>query len=1007
MTPAQNSNIRVVEPPQGMAVDDAGLFRALAQASPAGIIALDLEGQVRVWSAAVERIYGWTAEEVMGKFLPGLLNYGPELFPACIAKIKQGRSYVAPVRRIRRKDGSEVVVTISVAPVRDAQGRIVGMVEIVNDVTDAQRTEAELVKTNEQLGAVLGSLPVVTYVVHDPNGCQVVYMSDNVADATGFQPGDFLQEPSFWKDHLHPDDAPRVLAHAKYVVQIGNVDTEYRWRIADGSYRWFRDVAHVVPAQGAEPVRMVGVWWDITEQKRTAEALRLSDERFSKALFASPIGMLLTTMAHGCVVEVNDSFLHMSGYERDEVIGRTDKDLKLWVNPGARKAIAQELRAGGSVQGAEIEFRRKSGETATGLFSATPIRGDTEPLVFAQLVDITQRKLLEEAVEVERKRLHALVQATPVGVMFVDAVTTSIIVANDELQRMLGCSIAHGDPLDVCRRGVVHRRTDGRTYAAGELPLDRALSRGESVQAEEVKFEFMDGRNLTALVSATPMYSTAHQMTGAIAILQDMTPLQEVEKLRSQFLGMVSHELRSPVVVIKGAIAMALGSQPSMSAAELRDLLTEMNHEADRLRDMVDNLLDMTRIEAGAFSVALEPVKLDDILTDVLAGVNRSVPSRRVELHVAEDLPSVHADRRRLGQVLTNLLNNGIKFSPEDTPISIDARHDAQLVTVQVGDQGRGIPPDKIPYLFKKFSQVHPEDRRVFGGTGLGLAICKGIVEAHGGRIWAESEGTGKGATFSFTIPVAASEVESVLPGGQLPLWTRVRPGRARTQVLVVDDDVYQLRYMRRSLNDVGCRPILVSNPFEVADIVGKKDPDLVLLDLKLPGMSGFDVLKRIREFSGVPVIVLTASTSNDDTIRALKMGADDFMTKPFSSSELVARMEAVLRRRARPDQGEHRAPFTVGDLTIDFAKRRVSLRGHVVSLTATEYKLLTCLAANAGQVVTHEQILRQVWGTEYSGETTLVRAIMRNLRKKLGENAQKPHYVLTDPRVGYRMAAP
>lgn len=1007
MTPAQNTNLRLVQPRQGTSVDDAGLFHALTQASPAGVIALDMQGQVLVWSAAMERIYGWTAEEVMGRSLPDLLKYEQGVFTSCRAKVQEGRSFTVPVKRVRRKDGSEVVVTVSVAPVPDAQGRIVGMVEIVHDITDAQRTEADLSRTNEQLRAVLGSLPVVSYIVHDPNGCEPAYMSDNVVGATGFQPGDFLQDPSFWKDHLHPDDAPRVLAQLKQVFQKGGLENEYRWRVADGSYRWFRDVARVAPAQGAEPVRVVGVWWDITEQKRTAEALRLSDERFSKALFASPVGMLLTTMAHGCIVEVNDSFLHISGYARDEVIGRTDKDLNLWVNLDARKAIAQKLRAGGSVQGAEIEFRRKSGEMTTGLFSATPMQGDTEPLVFAQLVDITQRKLLEDAVEVERERLHALVQATPVGVMFVDTATMSIIVANDELQRMLGCSIAHGDPLDVCRRGVVHRRADGRAYAADELPLDRALRRGESVQAEEIKFEFVDGRNLTALVSAAPMYSTAHQITGAIAILQDMTPLQEVEKLRSQFLGMVSHELRSPVVVIKGAIAMALGSQPSMSAAELRDLLTEMNHEADRLRDMVDNLLDMTRIEAGAFSVALEPVKLDDILAEVMAGVSRSVPSRHVELHVAEDLPPVHADRRRLGQVLTNLLNNGIKFSPEDTPISIYAQHDAQLVTVQVGDQGRGIPPDKIPYLFKKFSQVHPEDRRVFGGTGLGLAICKGIVEAHGGRIWAESEGTGKGATFSFTIPVAASEVESVLPGGQLPLWTRVRPGRARTQVLVVDDDVYQLRYMRRSLNDVGCRPILVSNPFEVADIVGKKDPDLVLLDLKLPGLSGFDVLKRVREFSGVPVIVLTASTSNDDTIRALKMGADDFMTKPFSSSELIARMEAVLRRRARPDQGERRAALTVDDLTIDFARRRVSLRGHVVSLTATEYKLLTCLAANAGQVVTHEQILRQVWGTEYSGETTLVRAIMRNLRKKLGENAQKPHYVLTDPRVGYHMAAP
>jgi DNA-binding response OmpR family regulator len=222
--------------------------------------------------------------------------------------------------------------------------------------------------------------------------------------------------------------------------------------------------------------------------------------------------------------------------------------------------------------------------------------------------------------------------------------------------------------------------------------------------------------------------------------------------------------------------------------------------------------------------------------------------------------------------------------------------------------------------------------------------------------------------------------------------------------VLAVDDEPQVLRFLQRALNEAGYQVMVTMNPSEVTRLVELEEPDMVLLDLMLPGASGFDLLQRIREFSGVPVIFLTARDQPEDVVRALKLGADDYITKPFSPSELLARIQASLRRRVLPDTIEVRPPFALGDLAIDFAQRRVISGGRLVSLTATEYKLLYELAVHSGRVLTHDQLLQRVWGPEYSGETGLVRSFIRNLRRKLGDDAHQPRYIFAEPRVGYRM---
>ena len=224
-----------------------------------------------------------------------------------------------------------------------------------------------------------------------------------------------------------------------------------------------------------------------------------------------------------------------------------------------------------------------------------------------------------------------------------------------------------------------------------------------------------------------------------------------------------------------------------------------------------------------------------------------------------------------------------------------------------------------------------------------------------------------------------------------------------KMSVLVADDDIYVLRMVQRILQLEGYQ-VLVANSGEAAlNMFEEGSSDLILLDIMMPDIDGYTVCQRIREFSQIPIIMITAKGNEEEKVRGLDAGADDYVIKPFSSRELVARVRAVLRRTKLWDERPGPA-FHSYDLVIDFTQHRVTLGTKEVNLTTTEYKLLSYLARNSDKMVTPNQILNSVWGEEYLGETHLLQVTMARLRHKLGDDAKKPKYIITRPGIGYMM---
>jgi two-component system KDP operon response regulator KdpE len=223
-----------------------------------------------------------------------------------------------------------------------------------------------------------------------------------------------------------------------------------------------------------------------------------------------------------------------------------------------------------------------------------------------------------------------------------------------------------------------------------------------------------------------------------------------------------------------------------------------------------------------------------------------------------------------------------------------------------------------------------------------------------------------------------------------------------RQRVLVADDDPLIQRLVRTHLDRAGFRVLTAEDGEAAVDVAAVEQPDLIVLDLMLPKMDGFEVCKRIREFSLVPVVMLTARGEQVDKLRGFEAGADDYLTKPFSPPELLARVKAVLRRVQQ--SGPSSAPSTVrcGDMTIDFVRRRVLVKDELVKLTPTEFQLLQQLALNAGKVLSHTELLTNVWGPEYRDDRDYLWAYVRHLRRKLEPDQEHPKHILSEPGYGY-----
>ncbi len=473
--------------------------------------------------------------------------------------------------------------------------------------------------------------------------------------------------------------------------------------------------------------------------------------------------------------------------------------------------------------------------------------------------------------------------------------------------------------------------------------------------------------------------------------------LIDLEALRTDLLSTISHELRTPLTAIRTSAGLLLDPASNPTEAQRRALLEAIVRNGERMQRLVGDILELSRFRSGTISLQLRRFRAVALAASTIALVAPLAATRGQRLDLVDQVGPDHqafGDHRRLEQALLNLVSNAQKFAPDGGTVTIRVAARGRDTAWSVdgcrpGHQCRG-PGAAVRAVLRR-----PERR---DGSARGDRPRAADRARHRPGARRDDRGGQRARAGIHVHPRGAHGRAGGRPGG-----------RAVMRILVVDDEADVVESIRLGF-DLQWREVEVlgAGTGEAAlDAVEREQPDIVLLDVGLPDVDGFAVLTRIRAFSDVPVVMLTARDDAMDKVKGLELGADDYVTKPFNHLELMARVRAVLRRHDMPAPASRAPSFRSGDLEVDFARQEARLRGERVDLTPTEYKLLYHLVRNAGHVLQHGTLLAKVWGREYVDEVDYVRVYIRRLRDKLGDDPENPRYIQTERRLGYRFIVP
>jgi PAS domain S-box-containing protein len=814
------------------------------------------------------------------------------------------------------------------------------------DVTRSKAEEA-LRQSEERYRAVseLTSDYIYEYSVA-PDGLMVLREATaSFVRITGFTPEEWEKQGG-WKNHIHPDDLPGEESRWRRLL-AGEADVS-EWRIItrDGGVRWLRDYGRPVRDEATGRVsRIIGAVEDISERKRAEEALRESEERLKLTQAAGGIGGWDWNPVNGETFW-SDITWRIYGYEPSADLKTPNKfwESLLYSEDRARvkQTLSRFLKSSDRDYRDEFRIVRPDG-TVRWVESVGRLERNSAGVparMSGVNVDVTARRSAEVALRESEERLRLAAQAADFGTYDFN------IVANEgfwspEVKVIFGLPETSENSFSMRQVSrALHPEDRERVIQAIRASVD---PRGSGDFVDEHRILRPQGDMVWVMVKGKTFFTgsgnnrRALRATGTVLDItvrkraeaererlyeQERAARAEAERMRAvaeaanrskdEFLTMVSHELRSPLNAVLGYTRLLRSGPADSDFVAHAASVVERNAKAQL--QIVEDLLDSARIITGKLRLDPRPTDLVPVLEAALEVVRPAAESKAVELfsNFSPIPEQVLGDSDRLRQIVWNLLSNAVKFTPEGGRVEVTMETDADRVRISVSDNGAGIEPEFMPYVFDRFRQGDTSVTRRFGGLGLGLSLVKQLTEMHGGTIEVVSEGPSRGSTFTITLPrlaanatIPAQEKFRATPSSEVRTENAIpleeAPSLEGMLVLIVDDQEEARALLTVALNECGAQVMAVSSGVEalaiLADPPGGVQPDALILDIAMPNEDGYSVLQKVRAQEAerglppakrIPAIALTAFGRSEDRMRALAAGFRMHVAKPVEPVELA-----------------------------------------------------------------------------------------------------------------------
>ncbi len=860
-------------------------LKLAAKAGGVGVWDYDIVNNILEWDQQMYALYGIEEKDFSGAYEAWQAGLHPDDAARGDEEIQmaiKGKKEFDIEFRVVWPDGTIRHIRAYAIVSRDKDGKALNMTGTNWDITALKESEALLEQTRENYQVFFNTIDDFLFVLDETGN--IIHTNSSVNKRLGYSEEDLLGQSVLL---THPPERREEAGRIVGEMLAGTADYCPVPLISrSGQY---------IPVE----TRVKTGYWDgkpvIFGVSKDISKIKLSEEKFSKA-FQSNSALMSISGADGRLIEVNAAFLNTLGYSREEVIGKTTLELGLFRDPDARNALLDQVKRNIPVREIELEAIKKDGSNCTGLFSAETIYIGTDRCLLTVMVDITDRKLAEIKIARQAGLITSLLDSIP-----------DIIFYKDLNGAYLGCNLPFAKFTGLTKEEIVGK-TDFDLFDKEVAEIfrfhDHKMMEEKQLRHNEEWITFPDGKKILVDTVKTPYWRTDGSLIGVLGISRDITERKQAEqeivkakeeaekanKAKSEFLSRMSHELRTPMNSILGfAQLMKMGELSEVHKKGVNHILLSGTH----LLNLINEVLDISRIEAGHLTLSLEPVKLINVIEEMLDFVQQNAAKKEINVKLeqspANEL-SVKADRQRLKQVLLNLINNAVKYNSYGgsviirTEITETIENKLPAIKISVRDTGPGIKPEDQVKLFLPFERIGAEKSET-EGTGLGLMVVKKLMEAMGGILGFEST-IGVGSTFWIEMPQAESQKAANARTRDASSIEELPTGNAGT-VLYIEDNIANSELVEEILH--GHRPMIkiITTGTGESGLQLAKDlkPDLILLDLDLPDIHGSEVLEMLQSDPGtrvVPVVIISADAMPRQIEKLMQSGVRNYLTKPL-----------------------------------------------------------------------------------------------------------------------------